>query len=423
MPKGGRRLAMIMPLADAFETVRQETLALVNPLVTEDFVIQAMDDVSPPKWHLAHTTWFFETFVLLPFLKGYQAYQPAYQYLFNSYYESVGKYFPRPQRGLLSRPTVQDILQYRRVVDDAVKDLLGRPEVSEEVNTRVELGIHHEQQHQELLVTDLKYNFSINPLYPVYRSDRTDPARPAPDLHWHTFPEGPFAVGFSGDGFAFDNERPRHTVWQAPFQLASRLVTNREYLAFIEAGGYRTPEWWLSEGWHTILRQNWQAPLYWVYEDNAWWLFTLHGLVPLPLHEPVCHVSYFEADAYARWAGYRLPTEAEWEQAALTFPQPQANFLESEIFHPSWPSQSGDVMGLFGGVWEWTSSAYAPYPGFRPLPGALGEYNGKFMVNQYVLRGGSCATPASHIRPTYRNFFPPSARWQFSGIRLAGDVS
>lgn len=412
----------------SYATVRAMTEALASPLQREDYVIQSIPDVSPPKWHLAHTTWFFETFVLRPYIANYQAVHPAYHYLFNSYYETVGRFFPRPQRGTLSRPTVQDIYTYRRVVDEAIHHLLTSADDKTIAETLplVELGCHHEQQHQELLLMDIKHNFGINPLRPAYRtpseSFKDTPLREHGTLQplvWINRPGGLKDVGFSGSGFAFDNEAPRHQVWLNPYRLGSRLVNNREYLDFIEDRGYQTASLWLSEGWQRVQQEQWHAPLYWEQRDGTWWQFTLWGERSLDPEEPVCHVSYFEADAFSRWSGKRLPTEEEWENAwEGTKPAPE-HFLEGGYLHPTPPSPEGQTG--WGNVWEWTMSPYLGYPGYRPLAGPLGEYNGKFMSNQFVLRGGSCVTPFSHIRLTYRNFFPAKSRWPFTGIRLAQD--
>jgi len=397
-----------------------ETLA--RPLAPDDFGLQAMPDVSPAKWHLAHTSWFFETFLLKPFLAGYQEYHPQFEHLFNSYYNQVGSPFPRPQRGLLSRPTLETVYRYRAHVDVSMAALLATAAEQDwlSIAARTELGCHHEEQHQELFLTDIKYNLSINPLRPGYREDLPPaPAGSGQSLAWMARAGEGTWIGHEGNGFAFDNEGPRHRALLVPHALASRLVTNAEYLEFIEAGGYQRPEFWLSDGWRVVAERRWQAPLYWERHDGGWQIYTLGGLRPLNDAEPVCHVSFYEADAYARWAGARLPTEFEWEASAVE--QPVAgNLREAGHLHPA--PADGDSTQFFGDVWEWTQSAYAPYPGYRPVDGALGEYNGKFMANQFVLRGGSCVTPAGHIRPSYRNFFYPADRWQFSGIRLARDV-
>ena len=433
-------------LRDRFHQIRTFTNALCADLEPEDCVVQSMPDVSPTKWHLAHTTWFFETFILKKFVAGYRAEVPEYAYLFNSYYNAAGDMHRRDLRGLISRPTVSEAQRYRASIDSHIDELLSNFDESllDEIEPILVLGIHHEQQHQELLITDIKHVLAQNPLYPVFRAGR-DGALRRPDAaarrpyQFIDFEQTTAAIGYGGDGFSYDNEGPRHQALVAAFSLATRPVTNGEYIAFIEDNGYSRPEFWLSLGWMTINEQRWNAPLYWIKRDGAWWNFTLSGLRPVDQSEPVTHVSYFEADAYANWAGARLPTEFEWERAALSCPI-EGNFVENENFHP-WPVfphphlESSPVGGeadakrregcppvqMFGDVWEWTRSAYSPYPGYRAAPGALGEYNGKFMCNQYVLRGGSCATSRSHIRRTYRNFFQPEKRWQFTGIRLARD--
>jgi ergothioneine biosynthesis protein EgtB len=415
-PASGRAEAAHSPLSDRYRRIRGLSEALCAPLAVEDYVVQTMADISPPKWNLAHTSWFFETFLLKPSLPGYREFHPLYNYLFNSYYEAVGERHPRAERGMLSRPAVTEVLDYRRHVDEAMGLLLERPDAAS-LRPLVELGLHHEQQHQELLVTDFKHILARNPLRPVYRRRRTENA-PAPALEWLDYEGGVRSLGYPGGGFHFDNEAPRHEVVLRPFRLASRPVTNGEFLEFIEAGGYRQPRWWLSLGWSHVIDEKWQAPLYWEKVDSQWHSFTLSGMRPVEADEPVCHVSYFEADAYAAWRGKRLPTEAEWEVAAET-KSVAGNFLDAETFHPCSESTQGGLRQLYGDVWEWTASPYAPYPGYQTPEGAVGEYNGKFMCNQYVLRGGSCATPADHVRATYRNFFPPQARWQFGGIRLA----
>jgi ergothioneine biosynthesis protein EgtB len=408
-------------LASRFHAVRAATLALAAPLSAEDCAIQSMPDASPVKWHLAHSSWFFETFVLEPHLTGYRRFDAAFRVLFNSYYNAVGDKHPRPQRGLLSRPSLADIRAYRAHVDAAVATLLGHAEPAGRVCELLELGVQHEQQHQELILTDLKHLLSCNPLKPAYAaSPAPDDPCGAPPLAWIPFTAGLVEIGHQGPGFAFDNESPRHRHYLNAFALANRPVTNAEYAAFIADGGYRRPELWLSEGWDWLHAHGIELPLYW--EDGGEREFTLHGMRAREAAAPVCHVSLFEADAYARWAGMRLPTEAEWEVAAAGVPV-AGHFVESGALQPRPPGAGGEpFVQLFGDVWEWTLSAYAPYPGFRAAAGAIGEYNGKFMSNQYVLRGGSCATPRSHMRATYRNFFPAAARWQFSGIRLARDV-
>jgi ergothioneine biosynthesis protein EgtB len=407
-----------------FEEVRRTTECLCAPLGIEDHVVQAMADVSPTKWHLAHVSWFFETFLLAPHLPGYEPLHPAYQVLFNSYYNAVGPQFSRPDRGHLSRPTVAEVYAYRAHVDKGMATLLesASEETVRELEPALVLGLNHEQQHQELILTDIKYNLAVNPLRPAYHATAPAPGVATPPLGWQELAGGLHPIGHDGRGFAFDNEWPRHLVHLRPFRLAARLVTNGEYLEFMDAGGYETWAHWLSEGWRTVQERGWRAPLYWERRDGAWWVQTLAGLRPVDAHAPVAHVSYYEADAYARWRGARLPTEQEWEHAAAAVPV-RGNLQETGVFHPlPAAGDGGGLVQVFGDVWEWTQSAYAPYPGYRPLPGAVGEYNGKFMVNQMVLRGGSCVTPGGHLRATYRNFFPPDARWQFSGIRLAADA-
>jgi ergothioneine biosynthesis protein EgtB len=405
-----------------YHHVRRTTERLCAPLSAEDQVVQAMPDVSPTKWHQAHVSWFFDTFLLEPHLPGYVPLHPAYRVLFNSYYNGVGPQFSRPDRGHLSRPTVAEVQAYRAWVDRGMATLLegGDEEQLAALAPLLELGLNHEQQHQELILTDIKYNLGVNPLHPAYHAVAPPPGTAPAPRGWREHPGGLQPIGHDGTDFAFDNEWPRHTVYLQPFRIADRLVTNGEYLEFIDAGGYRTAPLWLSEGWRTVQERGWQAPLYWEHRDGAWWTQTLSGLLPLDPYGPLAHVSYFEADAYARWRGLRLPTEQEWEHAAAGEPI-RGNFQEAGVFHPvPLPATGGGQM--FGDVWEWTQSAYAPYPGYRTAPGAVGEYNGKFMVNQMVLRGGSCVTPQSHMRVSYRNFFPPDARWQFSGIRLADDA-
>jgi ergothioneine biosynthesis protein EgtB len=393
---------------------------LCEPLAVEDYGVQPMDDASPPKWHLAHTSWFFETFILKNVLQDYRAFHPLFEHLFNSYYNGVGQPFPRPRRGHLSRPTVAEIEDYRSWVDDHMERLLEGGAAAE-VLQHTELGLHHEQQHQELLLTDLKYNFGHNPLKPGYRSPRPAAAPQTSRLTFSSQEGGLIEVGVDvAAGFCFDNETPVHRVYLEPYELADRLVTCEEYLAFMADGGYRTPSLWLSDGWSWVQKTGIEAPLYWSAADDGWREYRLTGEVEVDGNSPVVHVSGYEADAFARWAGCRLPTEAEWEAVAAAETPSGGNFVESERYHPA-PAGT-DARQLFGDVWEWTSSAYGPYPGYRPLGGVLGEYNGKFMSNQLVLRGGSCATPRSHIRPTYRNFFYPPDRWQFTGIRLARDV-
>ncbi len=410
-------------LSDQFAAVRRQSLALCEPLQIEDFGVQPMDDASPPKWHLAHTTWFFETFILKPRLPDYRSFHPKFEYLFNSYYNGVGTPFPRPRRGFLSRPTVAEVYEYRERVDEHMQLLLAADEPAE-ILEHITIGLHHEQQHQELLLTDLKYNFGHNPLYPVYGGGPRLMEGATDTPRWLTYEGGITSVG-AQQGFCFDNELPRHQTLLQPFQLADRLVTNADYLVFIEDGGYQRPELWLSEGWLQVEQQAWQAPLYWHQQDNdQWYEYRLDGLQPLAADLPVVHVSGHEAFAYATWANARLPTEFEWEYVAANQPI-RGSFVDAGVFHPQACTAlaPGQPEQLFGEVWQWTSSSYGPYPGYQPLPGTLGEYNGKFMSSQLVLRGGSCATPASHVRASYRNFFYPPDRWQFSGIRLAKDLT
>jgi ergothioneine biosynthesis protein EgtB len=381
-----------------------------------------MPDVSPTKWHLAHTSWFFETFVLSAHLSGYRPLDARYAFLFNSYYVQAGERHCRAQRGLVTRPTVADVYAYRAHVDEHMLALLdGAPE--QQLRELVEIGLHHEQQHQELLLTDIKHVFWTNPLRPAYLPrEASAAAGSAPPLRWYPMPEGLYHIGHAGGGFAFDNEGPQHRQFVEGFQLASRLVTNEEYLEFMADSGYRRPELWLSAGWAVAEERGWDAPFYWEKDGSGWTTFTLGGTLPVALDEPVCHVSYYEADAYARWAGKRLPTEAEWEVAAANSPL-EGTFVDARRFHPAPQRMSSTAATgpaqMFGELWQWTQSPYVAYPGFQPPAGALGEYNGKFMCDQWVLRGASCATPRSHARLTYRNFFPAETRWQFSGIRLA----
>lgn len=406
--------------------VRQRSQDICEPLEVEDYIVQPCDDASPPKWHLAHTSWFFETFLLKPYLKDYPVFNEAYEYLFNSYYHGVGAQFPRPKRGTLSRPTVQEVWAYRQHIDKHMLRLLSET-MSDDVKFRLVLGLHHEEQHQELMLTDIKYNFGHNPLYPAYQTQSGQaPGQPRP-LGFVKFEAGNYSIGHASpslESFVFDNESPRHTVYVGDFQLADRLVTNGEYLKFIEDGGYDNFELWLSDAWSLLQGESgFRQPLYWVNKEGAWYEYTLSGLQPLDLDQPVIHVSGYEADAYARWFDARLPSEAEWEVAVNTSVRcneqiDQGNFYEAGFLHPSVAQKSNQ---MFGDAWEWTSSSYGPYPGFKTFPGQLGEYNGKFMANQLVLRGGSCVTSRGHIRPTYRNFFYPGDRWQFSGIRLARD--
>jgi ergothioneine biosynthesis protein EgtB len=419
------RMSELAALVSRVLATRRATLRLCEPLTVEDHVAQSMPDASPVKWHLAHTTWFFERFVLRAL--GAPPVREEYDYLFNSYYESVGERQPRANRGLLSRPTLDDVLAYRRAVDAKLADLRASSEL-EALAAALELGIAHEEQHQELVLTDVKHLFGVNPLLPAYRpadgaSPRAAAGSPKPARLEYVRVEGGLReLGAGGEGFSFDNERPRHKVYVAPFEIGARLVTCEEYLAFVRDRGYDRPELWLSEGWAWVKSGAKRAPLYWLGEPGTE-LFTLRGRRAIDPAEPVCHVSYFEADAYARWASARLPTEAEWETAARLRGARDRDGAAADDprLHPA-PAKPGGLAQMIGDCWEWTSSAYAPYPGFRPLEGSFGEYNGKFMVSQMVLRGGSCATPPGHARETYRNFFPPSAEWQLSGIRLARDV-
>jgi len=464
--------AMSAELRDFYRQVRSASEALAKPLSPEDQTPQSMPDASPVKWHLAHTTWFFETFVLEKALPGHAPCDPAYRVLFNSYYNSVGEQFARPQRGLLTRPGVGEVRDYRQRVDSHMEKLLSRGALSDELAQVALLGLHHEQQHQELMVTDLKHLLAQNPTHPIYGACRAadgaahradgggsaasgagrgngggahirdgasgagnggagrgnggsahirSGASGAPPLAWRRIAAGLREFGHGGAGFAFDNEGPRHLAHLRGFELASRPVTAGEYLEFMADSGYQRPELWLSDGWAAVQQHGWRAPLYWQQQDGAWFHYTLAGRAPVSPAEPVTHVSAYEADAYARWAGARLPTECEWEAVAAETPL-RGHFAEQRRFHPAPASAAAaecEMLQLYGDVWEWTASAYAPYPGYAPPPGALGEYNGKFMANQLVLRGGSCATPKRHIRATYRNFFYPHARWQYSGIRLA----
>ena len=416
----------LAPLSDQREfllrhylTVRETSLRLCAPLSVEDHALQPISDASPAKWHLAHTTWFFETFVLSQYDKQYRPPHPAFRNLFNSYYNTVGDRPLRTLRHILSRPSLDEVHAYRSAVDEAMAGLIQH-DLPPAARDLITLGINHEQQHQELTVTDVKNGLWANPLRSPYRTATENAiAQPKPaGLGWRSFPEGVYPIGYEGDGFAFDNEGPRHKVYLDPFRLASRLITNAEYLDFMRDGGYATPTLWLSDGWDTVRNNQWTAPLYWEQRDGEWWNYTIEGMQPLNLNEPVCHVSYYEADAFAHWAGARLATEFEWEIAAETSAI-AGNFLDLGALHPRAAYGDGPLTQMFGDVWEWTASAYTPYPGFKTAAGAVGEYNGKFMCNQMVLRGGSCATPRSHIRATYRNFFPPHVRWQFMGIRLA----
>ncbi len=433
-------------IAERYTSIRQTSVGLCTGLTAEDQMVQSMPDASPAKWHLAHTTWFFETFLLKPYLPGYRLFHDNFTYLFNSYYKQVGSHPNRSFRGLFSRPSLDEVHAYRDYVDRHMARLIEQ--MTDEIGKLIVLGLNHEQQHQELIVTDVKHALWSNPLRPAWKHNPPNSETEVPALEWLDFDEGVYEIGKRPDGapfnpssglsgvvddFSFDNESPRHRVFLKPFSLASRLVTNADYLEFMHDGGYSRPELWLSDGWDTVCAQRWTAPLYWEEHDRQWQVYTVNGMQPVVMSEPVCHISYYEADAFARWAGARLPLESEWEVGARSFVADKGpvggQFLESGKLHPC---SAGDFAGclgrrpavppvhqMFGSLWQWTSSPYTAYPGFSPSEGALGEYNGKFMCNQMVLRGGSCATPQSHIRATYRNFFPPHARWQFMGIRLA----
>ncbi len=404
-------------LSQHYFSVRARSMVLAEPLSDEDCCAQSMPDASPIKWHLAHTSWFFETFLLERFERNFHAFHPQFRILFNSYYNGIGDRHPRPQRGLLTRPGLSQVLDYRRNVDARMLALIGDSTIARDIAPLVELGLHHEQQHQELMLTDIKHLLAQNPLQPAYSDKPSADSRQTLPLDWLNYEAGLTEIGHAGSSFCFDNEQPRHRQFVESFQLASRLVSNGEYLAFVIAGGYANPSLWLSEGWDWVRINQLTQPLYWHApappKVPEWQEFTLHGLRPLDLHAPAAHLSYFEADAYARWAGARLPTEAEWELAASGRHEPAI-----EAMHPQTARQEG-LAQMFGACWQWTASSYAPYPGYVAATGAIGEYNGKFMVNQYVLRGSSCATPLGHARATYRNFFPATTRWQFSGIRLA----
>lgn len=413
-----------------YQTVRNTTQGLCKPLCVDDYGVQTISEVSPPKWHLAHTTWFFETFLLQVFYPHYQPFHPRYGELFNSYYETLGGVYPRAKRGWLSRPTIEEIYRYRAYVDQHMLELIDTVTQTniQEFSTRLTLGIHHEQQHQELLLTDIKHILSANPLRPAYfteskpllSADRTVAKPDQPN--WLSYHGGLFKIGYDGDGFAFDNETPRHETYLHDYQVCSRLVTNEEYLEFIDSGAYTQPQYWLSDGWIAVRKGAWQAPLYWERINGEWWIMTLSGLQPLAAQEPVCHVSFYEADAYARWRGQRLPSEAEWEHIAASV-EVNGNLQEQGRYHPEAAPATAKLSQLFGDVWEWTSSPYQSYPGYHLPQGVFGEYNGKFMCNQLVLRGGSCVTPQTHLRASYRNFFYPHDRWQFSGIRLAKNAN
>ena len=407
-------------IAARFKATRAQSIAFCEPLCIEDYGLQAQPFVSPPKWHLAHTSWFFETFILKVFCPGYQTLHPLYEQLFNSYYNGIGDQFPRPQRGLLSRPTVEEVLHYRSHVDKAMIGLLEADEhaARDTIAERTVLGVEHERQHQELFFTDLKYSLAVNPLLPRYVEADATADNAAVPLSWQGYAGGLVETGFQGTGFCFDNELPRHQTFLQPFELAKRLVTNGEYQQFIDDGGYQRPELWLADGWTTAQAESWQAPQYWLEREHRSLEYTLHGLQPRLDTNPVCHISGYEAEAYARWAQARLPIEGEWELAASAAPAATRG-VDDGYYHPRPAAAADGIQQFYGDCWQWTRSAYSPYPGFQPSAGAIGEYNGKFMSNQWVLRGGSCVSKAAQLRPSYRNFFYPQDRWQFSGIRLA----
>ena len=411
-------------LTSRLKSVRSHWDTLCRPLVREDYVMQTEAGVSPPKWHLAHTTWFFEEFILKDWLSNYQLYDERYPFLFNSYYNSLGQYMDKSSRGMVSRPTLDDVMAFRRHVESAMDELMSNvdDEKLPELANLVELGINHEQQHQELFLMDIKNIFYHNPLNPVYKeSDLPDIKAAA--MEWHSVDEGLTEIGYEHNDFCYDNEQPRHKTWLQSHALATRPVLNGEFLEFIKSGGYRDSRYWLSNGWDAVNQHGWFAPKYWIKDERGFKIMTLNGVKPLNENEPVSHVSYYEADAFARWKGLRLPTEFEWEHTARHH-RIEGNFMDDERYHPTVPAQAGDqpCSALYGDVWEWTMSPYMPYPGFQKLAEGVNEYNAKFMCNQFVLRGGCCATPSDHIRPTYRNFFYPEDRWQFSGFRLARDL-
>ena len=412
-------------LLNEYKKVRKFSYKLATPLSTEDYVVQSMPDVSPTKWHLAHTSWFFEAFVLSKVGSKYKSLHPQYNFLFNSYYVQAGERHCRPKRGLISRPTVDEVYDYRSYVDKSMNSLFKNLDDKKfaEIAPVIEIGIHHEQQHQELVLTDIKHVFSQNPLYPIYKEGKkTSKKIPKARRSWIDFEGGVYEIGNNGQNFGYDNEFPSHKTYIESFSLSSKLVTNAEYIEFIDDDAYLKPELWLSDGWNVVSTSGWSAPLYWEKIDGKWYNFTLCGFNEVKMNEPVCHISFYEAEAYARWAGVRLPSEFEWEIASGNL-KINGNFIDSENFHPlPLENDNGNLNQMYGDVWEWTRSPYSPYPGYKTPPGALGEYNGKFMCNQMVLRGGSCATSKSHIRNCYRNFFPPDARWQFMGIRLAKDA-
>src|SRR5579875_263264 len=421
-PRPNRTTPGIAKLLPAYRRVRDTTVALCATLAPEDTVAQSMPDASPAKWHLAHTTWFFEQFLLAHFDPDYRRFHDGWDFLFNSYYQTVGPMHARPQRGLLTRPTLREVIDYRAYVDDAMENLLERRGNDGELSSRLALGLNHEQQHQELLLTDIQHLFSLNPLQPVFREAPAAAAAEPVAMAFIAGPHGIVEAGYAGDGFCYDNELPCHRELLHPHAIANRCITNAEFRDFIDDGGYRKPALWLSEGWDTVHREGWSHPLYW--DEGMETAFTLAGRRAIEPSAPICHVSFFEADAFARWAGARLPTEFEWESMAQDLPV-EGNFADSGALRPlpASSNRSGTrMLQVFGDVWEWTASPYVGYPGYRPAAGAIGEYNGKFMCGQWVLRGGSCATPTGHVRATYRNFFHPAARWQFSGLRLARDL-
>ncbi len=412
-------------LIERYTTIRKYSEELVRHLNTEDYIIQADTHVSPIKWHLSHTTWFFETFILESYKPAYKPFNPAYRTLFNSYYETLGSYHPRNYRGLISRPTVSEMYEYRTHVDSLIIELMNSDAFNTDMSSLIEMGLQHEQQHQELILMDTKYNFSFNPLYPSFHShgevNKEQSKMKVPDLIFHRVEGGLVEVGHNGEGFSFDNEGPRHKVWLESYTLANRPVTNAEYTAFIKDGGYQNPEYWLSDGWNLVKNEGWEKPLYWIEKEGVWFYFTMFGLQKINMNEPVVHVSFYEADAYARWAGKRLPTEQEWEHAMQEVII-EGEFMEANLFEPTDVYTEKKFDKAFGDVWEWTRSPYVPYPESKPLDGTLGEYNAKFMSNQIILKGGSSVTPQTHIRVTYRNFFHPHMKWQYSGIRLAGRI-
>lgn len=412
-------------LLKSYIKVRAFSHKLAKPLTKEDYVVQSMPDVSPTKWHLAHTSWFFEAFILSKTEKKYKSLHPQYNFLFNSYYVQVGERHSRPKRGLISRPTVDEVYEYREYVDKNMNKVFKNLDDKKfaKIAKVIEIGIHHEQQHQELIVTDIKHVLSENPLYPTYKKSAGKKSKnKISSAGWINFDGGIYTIGNKGDNFGYDNEFPPHKTYLEPFSLSSKLVTNGEYLEFLNDGGYSKPELWLSDGWNTVSSNDWKSPLYWIKKDGSWHHFSLGGLKELDLSQPVCHISFYEAEAFSRWAGARLPSEFEWEIASKDI-KIAGNFVDNGNFHPvSAESGNGNLSQMYGDVWEWTRSPYLPYPGYDTPPGALGEYNGKFMCNQMVLRGGSCATSKSHIRNSYRNFFPPDARWQFMGLRLSKDA-